>query len=136
MKNLLIFLILLITLISPLALVSSESSRGGARFIIISDNQRTTPSTIERSLLPTIEASIDYDMQHVEFVFNKSVGDVNIAIVNDMGQAVGGATCNTSMESIKYISAPTDAGSYTITISGNDYEGEGYYSIMGDSSEF
>ena len=113
-------------------IIASEDSR---EKVIIMDNDNN-PILIDRSLFPTIEASIDYDMQHIEFIFNKSVGDVNIAIVNDMGQAVGGATCNTSLESIKYISVPIDAGSYTIIISGNDYEGEGHYNIMGDSSEF
>lgn len=131
MKNLLTLLILLITLTSSFADEKLES--GGTKYIIISDNIR---GKIERSLRPTIEASIDYDMQYIELVFNKSVGDVNIAIVNDMGQTVGGATCNTSVESVKCISIPTDAGSYTIIISGNDYEGEGHYDIMGDSSEF
>ena len=111
------------------------ASKDTSKKIVILD-EMIMPTEIDRSLFPTIEASIDYDMQHIEFIFNKSVGDVNIAIVNDMGQAVGGATCNTSLESIKYISVPIDAGSYTIIISGNDYEGEGHYNIMGDSSEF
>ena len=131
MKKLLLLSIAMLLFCSP-TIIASEDSR---EKVIIIDNDNN-PILIERSLLPTIEASIDYDMQHIEFVFNKSVGDVNIAIVNDMGQAAGGATCNTSVESVKCISIPTDAGSYTIVISGNDYEGEGHYSIMGDSSEF
>ena len=91
---------------------------------------------IQRSLLPTIEATLDYDMQYVEFVFNKSVGNVNITIINDMGQTVGGTIFNTALESIKYVSVPINSGGYIILISGNDYEGEGYYNIVDDFSEF
>ena len=133
MKNLLTLSILLVILMTPFTFVSAESEGGGTRYIIILDNNR---GEIERSLLPPVEASLELDMQSLEIVFNKSLGNVSIVIANDMGQTVGGATCNTSLESVKYISVPTDTGSYTIIISGNDYEGEGCYNIMDDSSNF
>lgn len=133
MKKLLLLSLVLISFSSSTTAITMID-RHESEVIFIED--MIVDSGIDRNVTSIVEASIDYDMQHVEFVFNKSVGNVNIVIINDMGQTVGGATCNTSLESIKHISVPTDVGSYTITILGNDYEGEGHYNIISDSFEF
>ncbi len=133
MKNLLALFISVVALTSPCIFATAKSDGKASRKVIIMDNNK---DYIQRSLLPTIEATLDYDMQYVEFVFNKSVGNVNITIINDMGQTIGGTIFNTSLESIKYISVPINSGGYTILISGNDYEAEGYYNIVDYSSEF
>ena len=117
-------LLCLLFTISPISAYTEDEMA-----IIIHDKSELET---DRSLLPTIEATFHYDMQSVEVVFNKTVGTVSIAIVNEMGQTVGVASCNTSYEGVKYVPAPTSAGDYTIYISGVDYEGDGCYTIADD----
>ena len=117
-------LLCLLFAISPISAYTEDEMA-----IIIHDN---TELEIDRSLLPTVEATFHYDMQYIEVVFNDTVGTVSIAIVNEMGQTVGVASCNTSSEAVKYVPVPTTAGDYTIYINGVDYEGDGSYTIADD----
>ncbi len=125
--------LVLISIITPLIFSIAQSDNDVFKTIILQEDRN---GKIQRSLLPVAEVSLDRQMQYVEFVFNESVGNVNITIVNDMGQAIAGASCNTALESSKYVSVPTSAGGYTILISGDNYEAEGAYDIVEDYSDF
>ncbi len=101
--------------------------------IIHVENVKSETDIKARSILPILEATLDYDMQAIEFVFNDQIGTVTITI-SSMGQVVASAVCNTSYESIRWVSVPMVAGYYDIYISGASYEGTGSYTIS--SGEF
>ena len=120
----------ILSLLCLLFAISPISAYTEAEIAIIIHDQSQLET--DRSLIPTVEATFHLDMQSVEVVFNETVGTVSIAIVNEIGQTVGVASCNTSFEGVKYVPVPTDAGDYTIYINGVDYEGDGSYTIADD----
>lgn len=81
----------------------------------------------ERSLLPTCQA---YVGNQVEILFNKYVGEVSVAIVNQMGTIISSATCNSEFEFSVYLQKPVGSGVYFIYILGSTgYQGTGEFTI-------
>ncbi len=99
-----------------------------SRIIIHVESKQNDTKLITRSVVSTIEATLDYDMQAIEFLFNSQDGEVDITI-SSMGQIVSSTTCNTTLEPIKWVNIPISDGDYYIYINGVNYEGEGYYTI-------
>ncbi len=87
-------------------------------------------SGVLRSDTPTttIEATLDFSMEAIEFLFIDDIGTVTIT-VESMGMVVSSAKCSTSTQPILWLSVPIVVGDYDITISGSSYEGVGTYSI-------
>ncbi len=98
------------------------------RDVIYVETVKNTNSLVTRSVVPNIEATLDYDMKAIEFVFNEQLGEIKISI-STMGQAVAVCECNTDFEGVLWVSIPMTSGDYDIYISGDNYEGEGNYII-------
>ncbi len=111
-----------------LAYAQSDDDRT-RRDIQISDAINPIEPDQLRSLLPTVEAWIDFDMNCIEVGFNAGLGTVEATIIDDMtGMAVSSTTVDTNVEPYTLLPIPAE-GIYTLRISGNDYLGTGNFTI-------
>lgn len=82
--------------------------------------------TRTRSVGPAVSACLDTEAGQIEIVFNASIGNVTICIINEMGQAIQNYNCDTETEWIVFLPAPTCTGHYMLKIdsSAAEYTGE------------
>ena len=67
----------------------------------------------------------------LELSFNEEVGNVTVYVLNGMNQCIASYNCNTTIESIVYMTVNMSEGDiYTIQIVGSNYEGIGTLNLM------
>ncbi len=76
-----------------------------------------------------VEAVYDMSAEQIEFMFNVYIGVVTVVVTNEMGYTVAAQTYDTEFIDVAYLSMPMQSGSYTVTISGEEYFGEGYFML-------
>lgn len=93
--------------------------------------QSSTSGTVVRPrsiTIPAVEAAIDYDLDLIEVVINKTIGLAAIEVTDMWGYCVFREAIDT--RAIGYIAIPMpDAGAYNISITGDDYRGDGSFII-------
>lgn len=131
MKKLLLLIFFPLLLLSIGCAANDDDDDDDISVIIIDDVLGDLPDSRSATARKTVVATLDYNKQMVEFTFNDDIGSISIIIKNEMGETVGQDSCNTKFEPAKYVSVPITPGGYTISILGENYEGDGYYNIMG-----
>lgn len=81
-----------------------------------------------RSVLPFVTAWVDYAAGNIEVSINRCVGVASVVITDLAGQTVCTASVDTKFSAIVKLSVPA-AGIYHITVSGDEYLGEGDFTI-------
>lgn len=84
-----------------------------------------------RSAEATVAAWYDPAGSLLELSFNEEVGNVTVYVLNGMNQCIASYNCNTTIESIVYMTVNMSEGDiYTIQIVGSNYEGIGTLNLM------
>lgn len=110
------------------SLYAGEPSKGGSKLPTEVEDFLVPElgDGIERSLIPTAEAWLDYALENIEIVFNKPVGNVTVTITDAQGAVV--TVLRASSEAPILLPLP-GAGSYKMTIAGEKYLGESKFVI-------
>ncbi len=109
---------------------SNGGSNGGDSLVDITIGGNQTPGGRPRSMDERcVEAVYDMSAEQIEFMFNVYIGVVTVVVTNEMGYTVAAQTYDTEFIDVAYLSMPMQSGSYTVTISGEEYFGEGYFML-------
>ncbi|WP_295943886.1 hypothetical protein [uncultured Alistipes sp.] len=81
-----------------------------------------------RMAMPYTRAWIDYDMGYIEVEICRPVGVLTIAVTDMAGYSIYNVTIDSEMTPYVTIPMP-DSGVYRLTISGDEYLGEGNFMI-------
>lgn len=84
-----------------------------------------------RSAGETVDAWYTPTGNLLELTFHEGVGNVTVYVLNGMNQCIASHSCNTTIESIVYMTVNMSEGDiYTIQIIGSNYEGFGTLNLM------
>lgn len=119
-------ILLLLLLVGGIVVAKADGTT--RREIQISDVSNPIRPDQIRSLVPVAEAWIDYDMGCIEVEINATLGMVDVVVTDLSGIPVAKATIDTN--TVPYTMLPVPAeGTYTLTVSGGEYEGTGNFTI-------
>lgn len=106
--------------------INNEDNKREEINVIEKNKADSFDETRTRSVGPAVSACLDTEAGQIEIVFNASIGNVTICIINEMGQAIQNYNCDTETEWIVFLPAPTCTGHYMLKIdsSAAEYTGE------------
>ena len=133
-----------ITLMKNLLLIMLSLFLSGSLFAMTDGGADENPKEIEirtgrdpesniatinpREVVP-IEALLYCNSGDIVFSFLTNIGEVTITVNDADGNVVAMSTCDSSVSNTATMTVPTLSGSYTISIVGEQFTGEGSYEL-------
>lgn len=130
MKNLLLIMLSLLASGSLYAMTDGDSEKGSKEIEIRTggDPESNIATINPREVVP-IEALLYCNSGDIVFSFLTNIGEVTITVNDANGNVVATSTCDSSVSNTATMTVPTLSGSYTISIVGEQFTGEGSYEL-------
>lgn len=130
MKNLLLIALSLFFVVSSFAMANVDSEED---FVEIEFKTGNEPGNGIGNIRPRefvpIKGVLYYDSSYIVLTFLANLGEVTITVNDANGNVVATSTCDSSVSNTATITVPTLSGSYTISIVGEQFTGEGSYEL-------
>ncbi len=131
MKNLLLIMLSLLASGSLYAMTDGDSEKGSKEIEIrTGKNAGNSSATINPREVVPIEALLYCNSGDIIFTFHANIGEVTITVNDANGNVVATSTCDSSVSNTATMTVPTLSGSYTISIVGEQFSGEGSYELL------
>ena len=130
MKNLLLIALSLFFVVSSFAMANVDSEEDFVEIVFKTGNEpgHGIGNTRPREFVP-IKGVLYYDSSYIVLTFLANLGEVTITVNDANGNVVATSTCDSSVSNTATITVPTLSGSYTVSIVGEQFTGEGSYEL-------
>ena len=115
-KTIALFAVLVFCQIHPASIFATNDDVKTDDIQLIAIHKPDPEDIKTRSLLPDVEARVNYDAGQIEVCFNKDLGVATVQLFDAMGLLIDARYCDSVLEGAAYLALPAENGAYTLKI--------------------